>query len=217
MNWLNARKNKQGKDIYLITSWDDFGDWDYQLYELLKKYNIPAIFFIPVKELLSDKNKLKLAHLIAKDFVIGSHTVNHPILTNMLYKAEMICEIVDSKKYLEKEFKQSIDCFCYPRGRYNDNICREVANAGYLMARTTIVGAIQFGDNLIMPTSAHIYSGRKEYEGKTWLEFAINLFDQVIEGGGYFHLWGHSKEIQRDKEWGNLEWFLSYINQKLNE
>jgi peptidoglycan/xylan/chitin deacetylase (PgdA/CDA1 family) len=212
MNWLNKTKTKDGNDIYLITSWDDFGDYEYQIYELLKKYSIPAIFFIPVKELFIEK-KRKLAHLIAKDFIIGSHTINHSELPH-IPQSEMICEIKDSKTYLETIFKRQIDCFCYPRGRYNDLVKLEVKNAGYKMARTTDVSLTHLSnaDMFALATTIHVYSGRKEYAGKTWLEMAINFFDYIIEYGGYFHLWGHGNEINRNKEWNNLEWFFSYIN-----
>ena len=62
-----------------ITSWDDGRYQDFRLAELLKKYEIPAIFYIPVNCEIDKDGILKLA----KDFEIGSHTLTHALLTRI--------------------------------------------------------------------------------------------------------------------------------------
>ena len=122
-------KNKKGNNIEIITSWDDFKDEDVLLLNLLDKYDLPAIFYIPYKEIV-DPEKLKLAKKVAEKFEIGGHSVNHTILTN-IHNAELYSEVVDCKSKLEEELGVKVNSFCYPRGRYNDKVIAVLKKAGY--------------------------------------------------------------------------------------
>jgi len=44
-----------------------------------------------------------------------------------------------------------------------------------------------------------------------WDSLAIDLFDQALAGGGVFHLWGHSWEIDARGDWSRLERVLDHI------
>ena len=70
----------------------------------------------------------------------GSHTINHPILTNE--QADVIeDEICKSKEILEKETGRDVVHFCYPNGDYNDEI-RMIASGSYKSACTTRAGFV---------------------------------------------------------------------------
>lgn len=214
-NWIKKLQNRSGQDVHIMTSWDDFGDYDDRLYDELLKHGIPAIFFVPVMELHNPK-KLDLAKVISKDFTIGSHTINHPVLTAISH-ADMVCEVHYSKRMLEEMVDQEITHFCYPKGRYNKYVTEEVKKAGYTFARTVDVLDTNINQNLLqLHTTAHVYSGRREYEGNSWTTIATGLLDKVFDDGGYFHLWGHGKEINRDNEWLNLDKFLHYLREKMD-
>ena len=47
---------------------------------------------------------------------------------------------------------------------------------------------------------------------KNWYSLAISSFDYVMENGGIWHLWGHSKEIEDNNDWQQLERVLEYIS-----
>ncbi|GAG34678.1 unnamed protein product, partial [marine sediment metagenome] len=83
---------KSKKKVKIITSWDDFKDEDVLVLNLLDKYKLPAIFYIPYNEILNPE-KLELARRVAKNYEIGSHTVNHTILTN-IHNANLYSEIM---------------------------------------------------------------------------------------------------------------------------
>jgi peptidoglycan/xylan/chitin deacetylase (PgdA/CDA1 family) len=70
---------------------------------------------------------------------IGSHTLSHPILTN-IDGERLRRELTDSKSKLESILGRSVDLFCYPNGDSNDSVEREVARAGYRCAVTTEQG-----------------------------------------------------------------------------
>jgi peptidoglycan/xylan/chitin deacetylase (PgdA/CDA1 family) len=70
------------------------------------------------------------------DIEIGSHTMNHPILTK-ISKNDCKSEIVSSMKILKENLQTSIKTFCYPNGGINDlneDIIRQVKSTGYIGA-----------------------------------------------------------------------------------
>jgi peptidoglycan/xylan/chitin deacetylase (PgdA/CDA1 family) len=70
---------------------------------------------------------------------IESHTVTHPILTN-ISADDLNSELVNSKKRLEDVLDRKVKNFCYPNGSLSENVRRAVENAGYTSATTTDYG-----------------------------------------------------------------------------
>lgn len=190
------------------TSWDDASEqFDPQIAALLKKYNLPGIFFWPVNIVFG---KPRWTMGIVRDFEIGSHTVNHFHL-NTLTKDEARHEIFDSKAWLERVYQKPVRWFCYPRGRYSPLDLKLVDQAGYAFARTTKVGNAKDHGRLEVPGDVHCYQ-RKEYDGVDWLEYAKRKWDQAKAGHWpTFHIWGHGVEINRDGNWEKLEELFKYV------
>jgi peptidoglycan/xylan/chitin deacetylase (PgdA/CDA1 family) len=78
---------------------------------------------------------------LAAGHEIGSHTLTHPWLTRMPLAAARE-EISASKKWLEDQFGQVVEHFCYPYGDWNEPVRDLVRESGYRTACTT-----QFGLN----------------------------------------------------------------------
>lgn len=70
---------------------------------------------------------------------IGSHTQYHVDLSKQTTK-RATTEIVESKKELEQLLGHSVNNFCYPSGKYTDDVARAVGDAGYLTATTVAPG-----------------------------------------------------------------------------
>lgn len=47
-----------------------------------------------------------------------------------------------------------------------------------------------------------------------WDELAIALFDQALETGGVYHLWGHSWEVDAHGDWDRLERACAHIGNR---
>jgi peptidoglycan/xylan/chitin deacetylase (PgdA/CDA1 family) len=77
--------------------------------------------------------------LIADGWEIDSHTVEHTDLTTDGAEQRRH-ELVDSRRRLRRRFGVRADFFCYPSGRFNDQVIAAVRAAGYLAATTTIEG-----------------------------------------------------------------------------
>lgn len=70
---------------------------------------------------------------------IGSHTVTHPILSNV--SAERVRrELNESRSQLESALGHTVTLFCYPNGDMNNDVRSEVKRAGYMSAVATEYG-----------------------------------------------------------------------------
>lgn len=123
----------------------------------LKKKNKPARTSITENELITLMNNPLVS--------IQSHTVTHPILTNCT-KEEQLAELVSSKEYLQARTNDIIYAFSYPNGNYNNEVIRNVQNAGYELAFTTEQRHIQKKDkqNLLALPRIAINTNGGKYE-----------------------------------------------------
>ena len=67
---------------------------------------------------------------------IGSHTMNHPILSQIDTK-DILPEVSDSKRKIEERLERQIQSFCYPNGRTKDitsEVVGAVKSSGYKCA-----------------------------------------------------------------------------------
>ena len=92
-------------------------------------------------------NEDEIKHWIDSGMEIGSHTQNHKDLVKCNNK-DLIKEIKQSKIDLEKKFNTSINHFCYPYGRFNDEIIKITKNSGYITGTSTQRGRSSLKDNL---------------------------------------------------------------------
>jgi len=123
-------------EVIITTSWDDGHPLDLKLAELLKKYDVPATFYIPVDNIERECMNPQQIRKLARGFDIGGHTYHHFALTRVsLEEAER--DIVDVKQRLEDIIGREVLSFCYPRGRFNDEVVSIVRRAGFIGARTT--------------------------------------------------------------------------------
>jgi peptidoglycan/xylan/chitin deacetylase (PgdA/CDA1 family) len=77
---------------------------------------------------------------------IGSHTVNHPILTT-LRPAELSYEIHESRRWLETRLQRPVEHFCYPNGAYSVSVVGCVKGC-YRSAVTSVKGNVEAGDDV---------------------------------------------------------------------
>lgn len=209
---MEHRKRTFWPKVY--TSWDDGDPLDLRVAQLLMEYNMPGIFFWPVKAVI---NKPGWAQSIVNHFEIGAHTVNHNILTN-LDLDDATDEIIDGKTFLEQTFHKPVDWFCYPRGRYSPDIIKAVDEAGYKYARTTKVGNWDGVTNrLEIRADVHCYN-RNEYDGDTWSYWLLRKWREAVEKEyTTFHIWGHSWEIEKYGDWDALEFALKVIREDIDK
>ena len=188
-------------------SFDDGSIFDKKIAKLLEKYGFTGTFYIPSNCDLSPK----IIKQISVNHEIGAHTETHPMDLKVLSYTDLILEIRNNRGWLRDITGQPINKFCYPRGRYNENVITALKDLCFEEARTTLVLKTDLQkDKFRKGTTIHIHQ-RSEYQGTPWPKIARSMFQQAKEKDGYFHLWGHGWEINRDKNWNKFEKLLEYI------
>lgn len=136
-----------------ITFDDGFSD-QLRAFELLKKYNMKATFYIITGGELSNwcigadrknfscgdqyMNWAEIKSLQNSGLIeIGSHTLDHLSLPNQPVAVQRD-QIIRSKKIIEEKLGTPITSFAYPYGRLTDSIAAIVKEAGYTNATGTI-------------------------------------------------------------------------------
>ena len=204
-------QEKEKNKFRCLTSWDDGNKLDFKIAELLKKYDLPGIFFIPSWSSYTNIGVDGVKKLYDMGFIVGAHTKTHPQDMKRLTKEQQENEIVLNKRWLENIIDDEVKWFCYPGGRYND-ITVDIVKDHFKYARTTVTGFHNVpDDNFRIKTSVHIYPHEK-YKMK-WLQYAKLQFDYAIQNDGVFHVWGHSWEVTQLKLWDELEELFKYIKE----
>ncbi len=75
---------------------------------------------------------------------IGSHSMTHPILPRC-DDAELVFEIAESRRVLERQLGKAPETFCYPNGDHDARTVAQVDAAGYRWAVTTKWGLNERG------------------------------------------------------------------------
>ena len=139
-----------------VTFDDGYQDNYENAYPILKKYHIPATFFLTTsfigtgeiprwdKEFYTADKALMLSweqvrEMSDSDISFGSHTLTHPFLTRIPRKQAQR-EIRLSRDIIEQKIGKPVTTFAYPSGNFDSEIKEIVKAAGYTAAVSTIPG-----------------------------------------------------------------------------
>ena len=222
----------------VTTSWDDGDPRDLRVAELLLSRDLSGTFYVPITGYQGGKTLAgtDLRALSSEGFEIGAHSVSHRTLPT-LGPAEQAREVWVCKQMLEQTLGSSVSMFCYPNGRYNAELIEQVQNAGYKGARTTRMLSLKTRFSAYeMPTTvqayphhraryvrnllrAHDIPGLGTYvtqlsRFESWTALGRQLFSELLERGGIWHLYGHSWEIDELGIWDELGDMLDYVSHR---
>jgi len=217
----------------ITTSWDDGHPLDLKLAELLQRYAIPATFYIPIDNIERQGMNTQEIREIAQSFDVGGHTYHHIDLTRIA-RAEAEREIVEGKEGLEEIIDRETRSFCYPHGRFNDEIVDIVERVGFIGGRTvkmftrSIKNPFRMGTTVLakdlrltaraklsaasLDPSLFYFMLKNKLFSAGWDRIATETLDFVIRNGGVWHLWGHSWEIDDNNDWRRLKKVLLKIS-----
>lgn len=141
---IKEKKRIPNKTV-IITFDDGYKNNYLYAFPILKKYNLYATIFLIVNEI----DRLKQDRLSWEEIKqmqdsglisFGSHTLDHPFLTELSSEEELRRQIFDSKRILEERLAKPVYAFAYPAGRFNGKVKNLVKEAGYKLAVTTNPG-----------------------------------------------------------------------------
>ena len=189
---------------------------DLYIGRLLKKHGFRGMFYIPTLRHPIDGLDEDEIKTLAKDHDIGFHSYSHP--SDLKDSKDIEMEVTKGKDKLEKLIGRKITSFCYPKGRYNEEVIEALKRHGYTEGRTVDVGKIEnCFEPFRKPTTMHFRPDKKEWNGFEWLPMAKNLFleAQMLEERGYFHAWGHASELNKFRIWREFDELLAFMEENL--
>jgi len=223
------------KHKIVTTSWDDGHPLDFKLADVLAEYGVNGTFYVPFsnpeREVMDSVSVVELAG----QFEIGGHTRSHVNLRRIG------CDLLDdeigaARLELQDLLGRPVNMFSYPKGKHNELARSAVERAGFIGARTTQEFITECcSDVLQMPTTLQACPHSpwirvrhslltKNLKGalrfsrigvtKTWAEIARCFFEEMLEAGGVWHLWGHSWEIEEYNLWDDLRAVLDTVASK---
>ena len=205
-----------GKMKAITFSYDDCTTQDIRLVELFNKYGVKATFNIN-SELLGNSNELirkgvKVGHnkLNAEEIArvyegheVAVHTLTHPYLQCIEDDEEIIRQIEEDRKNLEKLVGYEISGMAYPNdGKNAERVAKIIKEKTAIKYARTTNNTLNFDlqDNLYIfnPTVHH-----DDYDNLFRLgEEFINLKPETPK---LFYIWGHSYELDIDDSWDYFE------------
>lgn len=136
-------KKKVPPRTICITFDDGYRDNYTYAFPILKKYGIPATFFVIVEEIgnaqkfgWGEINQMQESGVVE----IASHAMGPEPLVNITAEDEVKRQIFESKRILEEKLGREAAVFSYPEGRFNSKIRQWVIEAGYKAAVATSPG-----------------------------------------------------------------------------
>ena len=208
-----------GKLKALTMSYDDGRHCDKKLIDIFNRYNIKGTFHLNSGTIDNEESKkydkygkrIRLSEInkIYKGHEVACHTVNHIPLTEYS-KAELLNEIIENRKALEKEVKYPVRGMSYPYGSFNQDTKNILKTAGIEYSRTV----------------NDTYSFEMPKDFLEWNGTCRNIDDKLLEYGEKFlnyntkrglalmYVWGHSYEFARDNSWDKIEKFCALIADK---
>jgi peptidoglycan/xylan/chitin deacetylase (PgdA/CDA1 family) len=149
-NFTTVLPHDKLKENNICLTFDDaYADFYYDIFPLLKKYNLKALLAVPTKYILDTTTQTKdirlgfkhnylfenyhkatfctfeeLKEMLESNLIaIASHSHTH---TNLLEKnINLNEEIVTSKEILETKLNITVDSFVFPFGKYDNNIANQ--------------------------------------------------------------------------------------------
>ncbi|MCE2715877.1 MAG: polysaccharide deacetylase family protein [Pseudomonadota bacterium] len=147
--------NFDRKEKHVVLTFDDGFVGNYtHLFDILKRYNVPATIYLTPKikdiKMLNAKQIKEMQNSGLVEF--GAHTMTHVNLKKVNNKIAQK-EIVESKKAVEKLTGVNCQAFAYPYGRYNDEHVEMVKDAGFSTAVTTkkAINSFSFSNAYTLP------------------------------------------------------------------
>ncbi len=175
-------------DNAVVITFDDGFECNYHnALPVLVREKIPAVMFI-VPGCVGSSNEWMLSRgfprrkivswsqissLSDAGICIGSHTQNHPDLTE-LSSGAVKDEVRISRQRLEDALGKSADYFAYPYGRYNQIIRDAVKDAGYKAACSTRSGFNSNGIDHFALRRIEVYGGDSLWKFSRKLVFGAN-------------------------------------------
>ncbi|RTE11336.1 polysaccharide deacetylase family protein [Paenibacillus whitsoniae] len=195
-----------GRHKVLTLSYDDGNVADRKLVEILNRYGLRGTFHLN-SGLLDTGERISAAEVrsLYQGHEVSAHTLTHPTIERCPNE-QIVYEVIEDRKRLEKLVGYTVRGMSYPNGSYNKRIQNLLPQLGIEYSR--IVGSSgHFG----MPNDWMAWQSTCHHNNRL-LEHAETFVD--LHKTQYLYLmyvWGHSYEFDREGNWSLIEQFCERI------
>lgn len=196
----------QGKRKALTFSYDDGQDFDKRLAELFRSHGMKGTFHLNTGRLGLLRNGEQYIHAeeikdVYEGHEVACHGVQHrnpPTIT----RQQMLLEIQEDRKTLEKITGKLIQGMSYAFGNYNQEIMDIARSLGIKYSRT-----IEDTGNFFPPSDFLAWHPTCHHKN------CLELVDSFLNIAGFYELpvmdvWGHSFEFGHSGDWSVIETFV---------
>ena len=181
-------------------SYDDGVIFDIKLVEIFNKYGIKASFHLN-SGLFDSGRRLSRNDIVKlyENHEISAHGFYHKSLSKLPLQ-NIVLEVLDDRRELEKLCGYPVRGLSYANGSYNDDVITTIKPCGIEYARTTkATKAFILPENFLEwhPTCHH----------RDALEMGKKFLDSKWYQGKLFYVWGHSYEFNDNNNWDLIEDF----------
>lgn len=212
----------EGRSKALILSYDDGRTEDRQLVKLMNKYHLIGTFHLNSNKLGSKDylNKEEINSLFI-GHEVSVHSANHPNLPAQS-KIDVISEIIEDRKELERLVGYPVRGMAYPFGNTNDEVIQAMDGLGIEYARTvgdTYTFEIS-KDFLRWHPTMHQFAkafwepNQPEKDAQEMARFNKVITDFLdTKELAVLDIWGHSWEMGSDEnKWKETEKFFKLLS-----
>jgi peptidoglycan/xylan/chitin deacetylase (PgdA/CDA1 family) len=211
----------QGKTKALILSYDDGRTEDRQLVKLMNKYGLKGTFHLNSNKLGTDGylTREEIKTLFA-GHEVSVHSANHPNLTT-LSKADIVYEIVEDRKALERLVGYPVRGMAYPFGNNNDAVIDDIKGLGIEYARTVDdtygfwipENFLKWHPSMHQFARAFFEPNKPENDKKEMDRFYQVIHDFMNSKQlALLDIWGHSWEMGKDQsKWDETEKYYKML------
>ena len=215
-------KLKDGKSKVFTLSYDDGVVQDIRLIKILDQYGIKATFninsalYLP-EDKVRDRFYGRMRLSEAKELYIGSghevavHALTHPFLEK-LKTDEIVYEILEDRKDIEKQYNVLARGMAYPYGTYSDEVIDCLEKCGICYSRTT-----KSTEKFLFPENWLTLHPTCHHNNPKLMELAKRFVEEksrYASDNWMFYVWGHSYEFDNKDNWDVIETLAEYVGGK---
>ena len=203
-----------GKGKAFTMSYDDGCEHDIRFSDVITKYGLKCTFNLTSMERIALSAKEVKEHILSRGHEVAVHGAMH-LSQGKIRPIEGICDILESRKSLEEEFKIIVRGMAYANtgireiipGNTYENIKGYIKNLDIAYART--LG----GDNNFfnLPEDWYSWMPTAHHNNPMLMEYIDEFLDLSFTGyynrrnSRLFYLWGHSYEFEENDNWSRLD------------
>ena len=213
-------KLKDGKRKVLTFSYDDGVVQDIRLVNIFNKYGLKATFninsgcYLPedvTREKLRGRLKRSEAIALYKDsgHEVAVHGLEHKFLSK-LKPAEMVREVLEDRKNIEKDFGTITRGMAYAYSDYNAEAIEILKQCGIVYSR-----AVASTKSFHFPTNWWAIQPTCHHANESLMALAEKFVDtqpRYPSDNWLFYVWGHSYEFDDRDNWDVIERFAEYVS-----